>query len=358
MNAPVSIRQMLVAVVLMPILLNLTACRYEIGRPPNPSPTPTPTPTPTPISTSVTTLSTGSSAGVPLTMRVAQAEADYFENATATAADEAQAVRRTLTRVVAAASDAPGDLDEVKASLSTAADAYYKAEATIFFVDPDSVEELRAQPDPLQAGTDGRRDDVLSELAAALNKVDDELSQPLNAAKAAVLLLEANDIAEKAAVLEARFRGLADAWKGGVADNFRGRYFLSSPEGAIARVFQGLLAMAGDILPGRLSSSADDSAGISQRLRAVREIYLGDAKDPDARPAPHHLVQEASPVQAALTRASIARAAALAGVLEITPEDAGARAQLGASLEELTRQLAFAAQSLGIVIVSEDGDQR
>lgn len=351
---------MLAVAVLIPILLNLAACRYEIGKLPGPSPTPSPTPTPTPTpvldSTSVTTLSTGSSVSAPLSLSVAQAEADYFENATATAAEEAQAVRRTLTRTVTSVSDASENLDEAKASLSTAADAYHKAEATVFFVDPDSVEELRAQPDPLRAGAAGQGDDMLSGLADALDKVDDELSRPLSAAKAAALLLEAKDIADKAAALEVRFRGLADAWKGGVEDNFRGRYFLSSPEGAIARVFQGLLAMTGDILPGRLSSSADDSTGISQRLRAVREIYLGDAESPDARPALHHLVQEASPVQAALTRASIARAAALAGVLEITPGDAGVRAQLGVALEDLTRQLVLAAQSLGISIVSGEGD--
>lgn len=293
-----------------------------------------------------------SASNAPLSARVAQAGADYFENATSTAANETAVARRALSRATESSDEAKDRLSEAKKSLVSATEAYRKAESTVFFVDPESVEELRAQPDPLHvgSGSSGKSGDELAALGRSLEKTEKLLSGPADAAKAAALLEEAKIIAAKIDAVESGFRDLADAWKGDSGDNFRGKFFLSSSQGAVARMFQGLLAISGDLLPGKLDSEPADPAEISSRLRAVREIYLGSPDDVTARATPHQLVQEASPVQAALTRASVARALALAEVLEISPDAVALRKQLATALDDLTRQLTFAAGSLGIEI--------
>lgn len=335
----------------------LAGCRVEIGKDPNPTPTPSPTPTPTPTPTPSSSVSLSSAAfAAPaegsLAARVATAGAEYFEGVTAAAVEETMSVRRAISRAAEVPAEAGSQLLEAQKSLSAASDAYRKAEATVFMVDPDSVEELRAQPDPLRAASQGGRDETMAELAAALEKMDALLARPLDAGKAETLLAEAQGVGAKIDKLEAGLRGLADAWSADDAKNFRQQFFLSSSMEAVARMFQGLLAMTGDLVPGRLSSP-DDPAEISSRLTAVKEIYLGDKEGTEQQPSPHLLVQQASVVQAALTRASIARAAALAGVLELAPQDDRLRAQLGTSLADVTRQLTFAAESLGIVIVAQ-----
>ena len=112
--------------------------------------------------------------------------------------------------------------------------------------------------------------------------------------------------------------------------------------------------MTGDVLPGLLGVAATNPAEISERLAAVKELYTGSPEAAAGSPSLQLLVQEAAPVQAALTRASIARAAALAGVLEISPDNQSLRKELESSLADVTRQLTLAAQSLGIVIVDEE----
>lgn len=343
--------------VLICALLGLAACRVEIGKDPNRFPTPTPTPTPTPAAVAASSLSAEpmavSSEG-PLSARVAAASAEFFEGATTAAAEETASVRRALSRAAEAPASAADQLREARQSLSSAADAYRKAEAAVFLVDPTSVEELRAQPDPLLAGSPGQRDETMEELISSLQKIDDLLSRPLGQTKAAALLAESDLVGAKIDKLEQGLRGMADAWKPDNAENFRAKFFLSSSDQAVARVFQGLLAMSGDLLPGRLAADQGDATEVFARVKAMQELYVGNTDGTEDRSSIYALVQQASPVQAALTRASIARSAALAGVLDLAPGDEPCREQLRSSFADVTRQLTFAAQSIGIQVIEQD----
>jgi len=340
-------------VLILAMAAPLSGCRWQVGKSPFPTPTPNPTvtPTPTPISIS----SAVSPEATSLAARVAAAAADYFAAATDEAADGAATVGSSLSD-----SDGDGDsladgLSRAKASLARTREAYLKSEAAVFFVDPDSTEELRAQPDPFGAGSPTVENEAIEKLEVALAKLEDLLDGSLDSSKAGALLVEAKSVAAELESLEKGLRAMAGAWQTQDPGNFRTKYFLESPEGAVARIFQGLLAMTGDLLPADLLSEETNSAiDTAARVAAVREIYLGTSEDTEAAVSLHALVQQTSPVQAALTRASIARAAALAAVLELSPENESVRSQLVPALQDLTRQLTSAAESLGIVVVSSE----
>jgi len=339
-------------------LLGLSACRVEIGKDPNPRPTPTPTPTPTPAAAETFALSAEPLSALPersVSARVANASAEYFENATAVAVEETASVRRALTRAAGAPAEAQERLREAQKSLAHAANAYRKAETAVFLVDPASVEELRAQPDPLRAGTPGQRDEGMEQLSASLEKMNKILSRPLDKAKASALLAEADYVGVRIEKLEQGLRGMADAWREEDTSNFRAKFFLSSSNQAVARVFQGLLAVSGDTLPALLGGDHANSSEVFGRVQAMQEIYLGGADGEADSSSVHSLVEQASPVQSALTRAAIARAVALAGVVDLSPGDGNYRQQLRSALLDVTRQLTFAAQALGIVVVDSEG---
>lgn len=326
-------------------------CRWQVGRSGNPTPTPTPSPTPSPTPVvSITAAESAADLSVDASaMSVAAASADYFEAASVEAVEKTENAMIALAAAADSPSDALAELSTVKKSIYSARDAYLQAEASVFLVDPESVDELQSLPDPLGVGTPDERGLLMDELAAAIEKMEDLLSSgPLDANRAANLLVEARAVGEKIKELEQELRGLADAWGADGGGNFRNRFFLTSPDSAVARLFQGLLAMTGEVLPATVDSADYGSGEISARLAAVRDIYLGSK---DGAAAVHQLVAGASPLQAALTRASIARAVALAGVLEVTPDDVSLRTQLSSALDEVTRQLIFAAGALGIVVV-------
>jgi hypothetical protein len=332
----------------------LVGCRWEVGKGGDPTPTPSPTPSPTPlVDFGAAADSVSSVEALSAAAQVANASADFFEVTTAQAAEESASAARSLSRALAAPSEASAQLPSTKKSLSKAADAYRRAEASVFLVDPESAAELHAQPDPLGAGAPGGRDESMAELHTALEKMESLLSRPINAETGGLLLAEAQSIAAKIDELEAGLRGMAEAWRDDAVGNFRGKFFLSSPEAAVARLFQGALAMTGDVLPAMLADP-EQSEEIAARLSSVMSLYAGITDTEETAPSLQLLVEEVSPVQAALTRASLARAAALAGLLEINPNNQDLRTALEASLEDSTRQLILSAKSLGIVII--DGE--
>jgi len=352
------VRPLLKSALLLAVLLSV-GCRWQVGKDGDPTPTPSPSPSPSPTPEILADFAVSrDSAAVPAetsaSARVAAASAEFFEDATAQASSGTASARRALARAVEVPSEAASQLRQAKVSLSHAVDGYRKAEASVFLVDPESAAELRAQPDPLRAGTPGARDKTMAELSASLAKMEELLSRPLNQSSAALLLSEAQSAGTKIVELEAGLAGMAGAWADGDEANFRRQFFLASPEDAVARVFQGALAMTGDVLPGMLAGAETNPAEISERLAAVKELYTGSPEAAPDSPSLQLLVQETAPVQAALTRASIARAAALAGVLEISPDNQNLRKELASSLADVTRQLTLAAQSLGIVIVAEE----
>lgn len=330
----------------------VSGCRWEVGKVPLPVPTPTPRPTPTPITLAVATNgSVSPTQRDPLAARVAAASADFFAAATTEALENAEAVRGALSQADGESNSLASALPQAKKSLAAAKQAYLKSEVTVFFVDPDSVGELRSQPDPFGASEPGAESPVIDQLQSALSELETLLDGPPGSS-AAALLVKADSVSRLLGQTETGLRDMAVAWRRGAADSFRADYFLASSQGAVARVFQGLLAMTGDVLPAALSPHRSDCvANVAARVGAVRDIYLGVEEN---GPSLHALVQRSSPVQAALTRASLGRACALSSVLEIAPGNKSVEAQLAPALEDLTRQLTFAANSLGIVIVSQD----
>jgi hypothetical protein len=345
-------------VLILAMVALLSGCRWQVGKLPFPTPTPSPTatPTPTPISISSAAASAAEApAAASLAARVATATADYFTAATDEAADGAATVGSSLSDSDGDADALAGGVTRARTSLARTREAYRRSEAAVFFVDPDSAEELRAQPDPFGVASPTVENKAIEQLEAALTKLEDLLDGSIDASNAGTLLVEAKSVAAELESLENGLRSMADAWQTQDPGNFRRKYFLESPEGAVARIFQGLLAMTGDLLPADLLSEETNSAiDTAARVAAVREIYLGTAEDAEAAVSLHALVQQTSPVQAALTRASIARAAALAAVLELSPENESVRSQLAPALQDLTRQLTSAAESLGIVVVSSE----
>lgn len=339
-------------------LLAFSGCRWEVGKLRFPTPIPTPTPTPTPLVISaVANEAAVEPVAASLAAQVASTAADALASSTADAAKNTAAIRKFLSAVHGDSQADISEISQAKKSLAAARDASRKAEAAVFFVDPESADELRAQPDPLGIGSVEGEQRSIEELQSSLEKLEALLADSRDAAKAGALLAAAKDVSSRVDQLESGMRAMAGAWETGDAANFRSKYFLSSPESAVARIFQGLLALAGDLLPANLAEGGTDLLpDIVSRVAAVREIYLGRADSADQGPALHALVQEASPLQAALTRASIARASALASVLEITPGNETAKAQLSPALEDVTRQLTQAAASLGIVVTT-DGPQ-
>ena len=345
-------------VLILTMVALLSGCRWQVGKLPFPTPTPRPTatPTPTPISISSAAASAAEApAAASFAARVATATADYFAAATDEAADGAAIVGSSLSDSDGDADALAGGVTKARTSLARTREAYRRSEAAVFFVDPDSAEELRAQPDPFGVASPTVENKAIEQLEAALTKLEDLLDGSIDASNAGTLLVEAKSVAAELENLEKGLREMADAWTPQNLANFRAKYFLESPEGAVARIFQGLLAMTGDLLPADLLSEETNSTiDTAARVAAVREIYLGTAEDTEAAVSLHALVQQTSPVQAALTRASIARAAALASVLELSPENESVRSQLAPALQDLTRQLTSAAESLGIVVVSSE----
>ena len=349
-------RALKIHVTLLLVLLS-AGCRWQVGKDgdPTPTPSPTPSPTPTPIINLGTPTATDSSdtGEVSAATQVAAAGAEFFEAATLEAAAETSSARSALSRALQSPAEAAGHVRSAKKSLARAANAYGKAEASVFLVDPESEDELRAQPDPLHAGVPGARDEVVAGLCASLGCLEGLLSRPVTSESAARLIAEAQNVGTKITRLEAGLRGMSDAWRPDDKGNFRSKFFLPSGEGAVARLFQGALAMTGDVLPGLVSGAAD-TAEVTARLAAVKELYAGGGEAPPGSPSLQNLVAGVSPLQAALARASLARAVALAGVLELDPGNRNLRGELIASLEDTTRQLTLAAQSLGISVITEE----
>lgn len=363
----------------------VSGCRLEVGRQDDATPTPTATPSPTATpdtgtdtdtdtdtstassdsstaeaaaadtdatSESASKSSTGATDNVSFAS-VALAEAEYLEDATALAAEEAASSRLAVEQATGNEAEARSLLLQAAESLSLASSAYLKAESAVFFVDPGSKEELIAQPDPLGSGALGGSVDELDDLTKALEEIDQLLTQPLNREAVERAMREVESISPKISDLETSLRGFANAWTASDQDNFRNAFFLYPPEEAVARIFQGLLALSGDILPARLSATKESTSGMYESLGGVREMYIGPVAELDNSSSLYALVDQKSPIQAALTRASLARAVALAGVLDVVPESDSTREQLQAALSDLTKQLTLSAESIGIVIVED-----
>lgn len=262
-----------------------------------------------------------------------------------------------MARVMSSPASAEDELPAAGASLFSARAFYQQAEGAVFYVDPDSEEELLAQPDPIGSAVGDSGADAFGEIASRLDELceiaDSGLTEK-NALKALATLQELMILGDQ---LETDLGIFAASWRTDDEANFRARYFLPSPERAVARIFQGMLAISGDVLPRRwLGGTMIDPHEVGGRVRALDVIYSGRA-DPDggvSSPGIRDLVDAASPEQDAAVRTVLARTVALSDALVLAPESAETRRQLLAALEDLTFQLTLAGKSLGIEIVEVD----
>lgn len=340
-------------VVAAAVLVGLTGgCRWEVSKVPLPLPSPTPSPSPSiefSEAPSATTLR--STAAEPLASRVAASNADLITSASAAAATEAASFERAAKRASVAPSSAAMELSAAMESYSSAKRSYQRAEAAVFYVNPDSTDELSAQPDPLGAGAVVPVTDAFAEIDAQLQKLARLTTDGIDEDSVGEVLGILPDLAGWSGRLRSDMEAIARAWDPESADSFRQRYFLAEPELAVARIFQGLLAQSGDVLPERRLNGLINPADVTGRTGALRDLYLGVTEDRPAGEGLHDYVYAAAPAQAMATYGAIAQAAALAEALALAPRNEETRRQLLGALENVTRQLELSASAVGIQIV-------
>ena len=327
-------------------------CEWEVSKLPLPRPSPTPTPSPTPaVQFAEATSFAGSMREVTPAEQVAVANADLVTSASAGALEEAATFERAVRRLAVAPVSAAGEWPVAVASFAAAQRAYQTTEAAIFYVDPESREEMAAQPDPFGAGAALETGDAFAEVNRRLAK----LARLSAGGTGEEMLGEALETLPELAAWSGRLRAdlqvLADAWDPASATGFREKCFLASPERAVARIFQGLLAQSGDVLPRRLSDGPLVPSEVTGRTDALRDLYLGITEEHPEGLGLHDLVFAAAPAQAMATHGAIAQAVAWAEALARAPGSGDTRRQLQAALEQATRQLELAAAALGVRIV-------
>lgn len=281
--------------------------------------------------------------------KVVRANADFISAAASEALLNAAKLRETMAGASQDLPDTAKNLAEAERALAEALASYQQAEIAVFYVNPDSADELALQPDPLGAGTGEEGVDAFAEIADRLSEIGKFAKNGIReneVSRAVTLLLELTALTER---LEADLGVLSAAWEPGGDANFRESIFLISTQQAVARIFQGMLAISGDVLPRRWPGGAKvDAAQVDGRVRALGLIFEGRSEQ---EPGLRAVVSDSSPDHAAAVQASLARAAALAEALKTAPESGDTQKQLLSALGDVTRQLALAAEALGIRIV-------
>jgi hypothetical protein len=160
---------------------------------------------------------------------------------------------------------------------------------------------------------------------------------------------------------------LAVSWQATDPGAFRRKYFLASPSTAIGRIFQGTLAVSGDLLPNywleksaAWSDASPPVAEVAGRFRALRNIFAGRAAQYREVTGPGlvDLVREKSPWQADATLRALETSLRIAEHLSVATGDPSvARALLSAQAELVTSELTRSAGALGIRIIEVPDDQ-
>ncbi len=331
-------------------------CDWEVSKVPLPRPSPTPTPSPSPIVSLTEAASAPAALSAPsvattLSEQVARANADLITSASADAVDQATKFEKAARQVAVAPVSASADLSAAVESLAQAKRSYQNVEAAVFYVDPESTDELAAQPDPLGAGAEESTADAFAEVNRRVEKLARLTNGEMDEAKLREVLTTLPELAGWSERLRADMQAIAEAWTPGAAENFRERYFLASPDAAMARIFQGLLAQSGDVLPRRWLQGEIAADEVTGRTDALRNLYLGISEKHPGGKGLHDLVFAAAPAQAMATHGAIAQAAALADALALAPTNEETRRQLLVALENVTRQLELSAAAVGIRII-------
>ena len=332
-----------------------SGCDWEVSKVPLPRPSPTPTPSPTPVislgEAALTPAESPTRATTTLTEQVALANADLITSASSAAVGQAAEFESAARKAAVAPVSASADLAEAVGALAEAKRSYQKAEAAVFYVNPESADELSAQPDPLGAGAEDEVIDAFAEVERSLDKLVRLTADELDEEKLGEVLTALPELAGWSGRLRADMQAIAEAWSPGAASSFRERYFLASPDMAIARIFQGLLAQSGDVIPRLWLDGAVKPDEVTGRTDALRDLYLGISEENPGGKGLHDLVFAAAPAQAMATYGAMAQAAALADALALAPGNEETRRQLLVALENVTRQLELSAAAVGIQIV-------
>jgi hypothetical protein len=349
------------------LCLMLAACDYEIGKDESLLPIPTPTPTPIILSTNSSAADSSFSpanaraanAVQSLSTQVVARNAELISKATATSVKEIAGVLDALARIQKAPLTATAELKTAEESFTAAKVAYQQAEAAVFYVDPDSAEELIAQPDPLGVATAGS-EDLFARWESLVASLGIREGEPITADKLSSLVVPFDELKKTSEELAAALESFAAAWRAGESKNFRSAFFASSPELAVARIFQGLLALTGDVMPARLAAADFGPEDFHQRIAAAANIYFGISSGVDGAAdgsvGVHDLVYRDAPAQALVTAAVLQRAKVLAASLRLNPADTELTRQAGLTLADLTTQLITSARSLGIVVIDHASD--
>jgi hypothetical protein len=294
-------------------------------------------------------------------MAVAETNADLMAKASRDAEEQATSLQKAVASFVQ--SESPQEsLSLARVSMSLAREAYQQAEPSIFYVDPEAPQELASLPDPLRVGTPRSEIGKLGQMARTLQELE-SLTAIGFTKQVDPIVSRWLTLRSQTSSLRKELDRLADGWDEAEDSAFRQRFFLRSTPNAIARIFQGIIAVSGDLLPnywlrpgGGWSDARPPLPEVIGRLRAIRNIYAGRAVEYGLAEGPglFDLVQERAPEQAGITLRSVDNALLMAEQLALTPGDAAqARALLLYLSEEVTQSLIKSAGALDIVIVEE-----
>lgn len=323
-------------------LLMFAGCRVETPSPtpsPSPSPTVTPSPTPTPTPTAETV-----SAESTLEEEVSATNAQIMQAASEdalTATDELQTEVASL--------DSDPEAAAAREKLARVRSAFFQAELAIFYTDPTSAEEIETLSDPRESD-----DSDLPSVATTEKLLDAYARLPVNPYVLPRTRIGSSDLAaglvSQSAETKSALTPLAEAWNPEDPESFRNRFFLTSPEDAIARILQGAISLSMNMLFEEATPTVTGTARREirlSRLKGIQNILEGTYETQQgeviAGPGLLPLIEQHDPGTAQALRDATLHSLQAA---EESPDPAA----ISASLEDLQQRLKDAANSLGFEV--------
>lgn len=276
---------------------------------------------------------------------------------------QAASLEKTISHIPDEPDSAASAVFAANQSLASLRKSYQRLEPSIFYVDPDSAAELLALPDPLLAGTTEPKADQLELMARSLENLS-SLLQGGGGDRIGKIVSVWRYLQGESSYLLERLARFSPSWKAADPNNFRNGIFLASSRTAIGRIFQGIIAVSGDVIPnywleksGAWREVNPPISEIAGRFRAVSDTYLGCGEDGEAVDGLFALVRQRSAIQADRTllalEQSILLAEQLAAERGYTEES---RILLKIQAEKVTNELILSAKALDIqFLVTSEG---
>lgn len=342
---------------LAPGLLLLNGCREEDNPGPDPLPTPTPfpnptatpspTPTPTPTPTSDSSDQDSSSAESFSNEAIAATSADIFSTLSRSLAQRIDSIKVSAENFSHEPTNANAQaLAELLQGLGT---TFSEMKASVFLVEPDQAEERASLPDPTG----------LSTSSAAADKLD-LLREQLQAPGAFTGESTAKLRAELDTVIR-DFEAYVESWKSDNPENFRNQIFLSDPDEAVGRIFQGVTTVVAILIPRDLAGIQPDGGAqalpeeIRGALKGVSQIFEGKYQDSNGA-----LIQ-GSGLKGAVASVDPSRADQISAALALAMDASGTAAMDAEDLADFKKSIADlgeiffqAASSSGVNLTLED----